>query len=350
MLFSGLPFAEVWGKLHGNSFASSATETFVRFLERRLGGRFIYERSDLPFGRADLIDLFEIAEALRSGGVIKDVHRTRNYPDEPPFFQWAVTCNTDDAHTAGGISLQSDRDALVRALAEATERFIWMTAHDHLSASRRTISEMQRTGNMLSPERFVGFSAAQRGENPYLAFTADTAFLWARGRSHITKNDIWIPAQTVSGAHVASEKEREPMILFPITTGLATGPSEEFALLNGALEIIERDAFMITWLNQISPPQVDLDELAKTDQEIASLQTMCTRYRLSFSAVLLPTDAPAPVVCVVVTDETSAGPGVTVGLKAHRALAAAVKGAGLEALRIRQTVRHRDAGSGHRPP
>ncbi len=345
MLISAVPFREVWSRLHPRAYATSAVVSFVTFLEKRLGGKFVFDTHQIPFGRTDLIDLFEIASTLQATGVIEDVFSTHGYSDEPRFYKWAVRCNTPDAELAGGISLLSDRDALIPALAEALERFLWMTQTDYLGPTKQlAFSEMAQHGDTLDPKQFVGWSEAQRAEFPELAMDHARTYLWTEGYSHTKKRPVWIPAQAVCGsysAHVAHSRN-EPMIRTPITSGLATGPTEEFALLNGALEIIERDAFMITWVNKLSPERVDLSALAENDPHVQTLLDRCAKYRLTLHAVRLPTDAPAHAICAIAIDDSGHEPRVTVGLKAHRSLTAAVLGASLEALRGRQSVRHKN--------
>ncbi|MEM5635542.1 YcaO-like family protein [Bacillus toyonensis] len=47
-----------------------------------------------------------------------------------------------------------------------------------------------------------------------------------------------------------------PHIWDSISTGLATGSTRLQAVENAALECIERDAIVITWLNQLSVPLI----------------------------------------------------------------------------------------------
>lgn len=345
MLFSGTPFAEVWGKVRRGNILAEAPIQFIRFLEKTLGGRFIFDDAKVPYGRTDIVDLWELAMKLRDANVIKNVLPLYGLPDEPHFPHWSVECATHDSHVAGGMSLDSERDAFIPALAEAVERYIWMAKTDYFkSPQTATEAEMAARGNIVSPRQFVGFSEEQRAKNSRFTLEENSKYLWIKGHSYANNTPVWIPAQIISGYHGthAIHSGKEPMILQPITTGLATGPTKEFALLNGALEILERDAFMITWMNQLTPPRLDLEDLAKKSAQISKLLELCRRYRLSVSAALLPTDAPTYAVCVIIEDDSGIGPNVSVGLRAHRSIENAVRGACFEALRIRQVVRRRN--------
>lgn len=352
MLADVQPFAETWRKLRKGELLGEAPIRLVRFLEKRFGAKFLYDSNSVPFGRFDLIDLFEIAARLQEAGVIHETRPNYRFADEPQFKQWVVECGTKDKHMAGGMATEDDRDALIPALAEAVERFLWFTQTDYLGSTKRmTAKGIQEHGPAILPNDFVGFTKKQRSENPRLLLREDAEYLWTLGFSHTHDRETWLPAQTVNSAHGyhSTVHGHEPLILTPITTGLATGPTREFALLNGMLEILERDAFMITWLNQLTPPRIDIDELAKSDAELNNLLKMCRQYRLNPSAVRLPTDAPTYAVCAVVTDKSGQGPEVTLGLKSHRSIVSAVRGSLLEALRIRHTVRIRDINTPLKP-
>ena len=352
MPIDGLPFADALRVLRPESARNSRLLRFIRFLEGRLGARFMYERSRIPFGRDDLLDLFELAERMRTAGIITSYGPVNDFPDEPPFKQWRARCGTAKEHVAGGLSIEDDRNALLPALAEALERYLWFEANDYFVAPRvATAAQVTRVGAAILPGRFAGFSDAQRITHQRLTLAPEALYTWIPGHSWTNRGSVLIPAQVVSGLHggqVARRHIQEPLIIAPITTGLATGPTREFALLGGALEIIERDAFMITWMNQLSPPRLACSSLAERAPSLVRLFELCDRYRLSCEIVLLPTDVPTYAVCAVVRDEAG-GPQVSIGLRANQSLTKAAEGALLEALRIRHTIRYRHGRTKSRP-
>lgn len=347
MLAFHTSFKQVWGRLRSNSLNSRFILDFISFLEKKYNANFVFNDDSIPYGRLDLIDLFELATKLREAGILNDIYAQHDSPDEPPFFKWLVECNTDKIKEfAGGMSIDNDRNALTAAIAEAVERYLWWSTTDYFEKPVVGTSEyVLKRVPAIAPEEFVSYSESQRQKMPCLKLDKDTSYLWIRGYSHTQSRPVWLPAQVVSAAHTLKPTTKEPHILSSITNGLATGPTKEFALLNGAMELVERDAFMTTWLNQLTPQKIDLGSLAKSDSRIKKLVTLCERYRLSLSVVMLPTDAPAYAVCAVVQDFSNVGAEVTVGLKAHRELTTAVVGAALEALRIRRTVRFRNKHS-----
>jgi ribosomal protein S12 methylthiotransferase accessory factor len=349
MLADILPFKKVWASLRKDSALNKAILSFVQFMEQRLGARFVYERAALPLDDPELLDLSELAEKMRRAGIIVAIGSGPRLPDEPPLKAWGATFvsnRLEGTNMSGGMSRTNDRSALTSALAEALERHLWIEADDYfVSPLDATSAEIKTRGVYLAPERFAGYTPTQRAHYKRLTLSPDAKYRWVEGHSWVNRGKVHVPAQIVSGMYgnAVVKEGLEPIILAPITTGLATGPSREFAVLNGALEIIERDAFMITWLNQLTPPRIDMAKLAARSPEIERLCKICSRYRLHFEVALLPTDVPAYAVCAVVRDESSVGPATTIGLRAHRNLADAAEGALLEALRVRNNVRNRRA-------
>jgi len=268
-------------------------------------------------------------------------------PDEPRIYTWLAQFREGEESRALGGSPTDDTLALTIALAEAQERHLWVFADDYFDdPTIATVPEMTPR-RIVDPRRFAGFSDAQRSENPSLTITDSSPFRWIRAYSHSDGKQVFVPAATVSRSSGA-RAPGEPLIRRIISTGLATYPDRIEALLRGALEVIERDAYMIAWLNQLSLPRVDLSVFAASDT-LAALLAQCTRYRLVPHAVKLMTDAPAHAVCVVLEDESGLPPRYAFGLKAHRSLSAAIEGALIEALRVRRGTRVR-LGNPDRPP
>ena len=325
-----VPFAQ---RIHNSSGAilRKSVLAFVSFLESRLGARFVYGSETMPYGQADLADLGDRAQFMYRSGIIKGFRRSWPLPDEPQIRLWRAECATRHPHTTGGISANSDRDALIAALAESVERFIWYEETDYfLSPIRAGTEAIKARNKLIEPRRFVGHATEANTDE----------HLWIRGHSWTQERSIYVPAQAVSAKHhIEMRTLGERSIRPAITTGLATWPTKTGAVLRGALEVIERDAFMIMWLNGLTLPKVPLEPLRAQLSSLDMLLQMCAQYRLEVQVVRLITDAPAYAVCAVVRDQSSEGPAITLGLKAHSSLTRAIEAALLEALRARSNVR-----------
>lgn len=348
MLKDTISYNTAWGHLAGASGASRAIQVFVNFIEKRLGAEFLYDLAHIRYESLALLPLLNLAEKLRTLGVIQSYGRKRSgmsgFPDEPKVSHWyAKFATSKEAYSwSGGSSLEDDGLALAKTIAEAIERNAWYT-HDAFPTIRSaSINDLKNGADFIHPHSFVGFTEHQRDTVSRLRFDSNTPFKWVRGHSWTRNRPVWVPAQIVSGKEglkAFSKPPHEPVIRTSITTGLATHPHRESALLYGALECIERDAYMITWLNQLTPPRVDMQSLCTQHDMLARLVAKCRQYRLEPHAVYLPTDAPAYVIAVVLEDVTESLPRFSVAMKSGRNLGSAVEGALLEALRIRISTR-----------
>lgn len=345
MLKDSIPFDRLWLETHRSARSAQMIVSFIRFLERRLGAQFVYDGARIGYASPELIDLFELAETLRRRGVIHSYGKKSKLADEPPFAHWYAIVANEERNLAAGSFPDNERLAFASALAEAIERYVWFESTDQFPTLRSaTVDVMAKSGDAILPERFAGYSPAQRKENPRLQWGAESRFAWVKGYSWTQERPVWMPVQIVSGhkkLRAFSKLSAEPAIRASITTGLATHPERINALLGGALEIIERDAYSIMWLNQLSLPRLDLAALALHRESLARLLARCRRYRLEPYAIRLSTDAPAYAVCAVLEDTTGTLPRFCVGLKANRDPALAVERAILEALRAHQGTRVR---------
>lgn len=348
MLKDVISYSDAWRRITDASSTSRAILAFVNFIEKRLGAEFVYDLARIRYEPLTLVPLLNLAEKLRALGVIQSYGRKRSgisgFPDEPKVSHWYAkyATSTDAYNWSGGSSLEHDELALVKTLAEAIERNAWYR-HDTFPRIRSaSINDLKDSDDFLYPQSFVGFTKHQRDTISRLRFDSNTSFKWVRGHSWTRNRPVWVPAQIVSGKEglkAFSKSSHEPVIRTSITTGLATHPNRKSALLLGAFECIERDAFMITWLNQLTPPRVDIHSLCTQHDVLARLVAKCRQYRLEPYAIYLPTDAPAYAIAVVLEDMTGSLPRFSVAMKSGRALGSTIEGALLEALRIRISTR-----------
>lgn len=343
MIVDGTPFSHIFTR---DDFRSRALARFLSFVERKLNVRVLRdERTSISPGFEEAAQL---AALLRQHGIMRGFYPSLVFHDEPRTRQWGVVTGDGPEQHTGGAAAEDDSRALYTALAEALERYVWRDAEDYFIAPKRaTVREMEKEVSYVSPSRFAGFSSEQRA-NPRLRLDEDTPFLWVRGTSLVTSKPTYVPAQVVSGSRAIRtfRGRTEPMIRPPITTGVAVWPEKSRAQLGGALEVIERDAYMITWLNQITPSRFPLDDIARNNPSLLRLVRACRRYKLEPYALRLVTDAPTYAVGVMLEDTSGTAPRFSLGLKAHYSLAQSIEGALLEALRARRAYRrHFAAGN-----
>ncbi|MBP9668702.1 MAG: YcaO-like family protein [Candidatus Pacebacteria bacterium] len=250
--------------------------------------------------------------------------------DEPHFYQHSVSIDSVGGN-AGGTSLSRSR-AMRTALAEAVERKIWLTETGHIGQSpRMPASQLPTNTPRASAYVLSDNTHAAHGEHvDELSLQWTSAFSYTRNRSS------FVPSQLLSAAY--ARQSGEVLLRQPITTGLATAPTRLQSLLSGTLEVIERDAIMVTWLGGVSPVRIAHDSLTADSPDLKTFLKTCEQYSLTVDFVQLFSDAPTYTIMAVVRDGRMMPP-IAVGASAGQDSGACALKALLEALRARQNSR-----------
>ncbi len=235
----------------------------------------------------------------------------------------------DNKDIASGFSFNK-KIALIRVLGEAIERYCL----DHYAPKALFVGSSERLKfPHLDPLRIVVFSKKQLRKKSFEIFriNKNSKFKWVHGLSLTQKQERLIPVQLVAMNY--ARIKNEPLILFPISTGAAAGTSLQSAIYRGICEIVERDSFLISYLNKLPSPRVDLASIA--DPKINEVLQICNRYKLEMIVIDLTTDLQIPAFAAIILDRTKAGPAVSVGLKAGFNIKTSIIGAMEEAFLTR---------------
>ena len=253
-------------------------------------------------------------------GVIK-TEKTEKIPDEPFIHLFSTRINNRVIST--GSDFFSEEDAYWKSLAEGIERYTWYESEDFFRNKTKKASFAEVRNNSLDIGRLAGFTEKQKREISFLSWDKNTRFEWIRSISLISGEKTLCPLQLVSSRYFKnkvrfsdSSQRHEPMLRWAITTGLATGQSLEEAVVKGALEVIERDAFMITYLNKLSPKKFDQDLLSEESEKIKFILSKIKRYSLEIHILKLPTDFPLHITLAIAIDRTGKGPAFSLGARA----------------------------------
>lgn len=162
------------------------------------------------------------------------------------------TGNADGA----GSGLNPDRAELI-AVAESLERYSSSAWHDD-DFVVATIEEMG--ADAVAPERFPRCSPTERSDPACgpAAYDPREPIRWKRAWSLTRNRAVHVPAIAVH-LHMpyASDGER---FIRGISTGAAVHTDVRAATLNGVLEVVERDAIAVLWLQQLPLPEIDLED------------------------------------------------------------------------------------------
>lgn len=197
----------------------------------------------------------------------------------------ASTWGTIDG--AGGAF--DSEDARLLSIAEGVERysscvydeeqFVWATARE-LGAEAVDLTQ------------FPSVSEAETKRTPaWVAPNVDAPMRWVRSVCMMTGAIRWIPAIAVY-LHLpfASIGER---FTIPISTGCALHTDPQLAIRNALLEVIERDAVALTWLQQIRWPRLNTTLLSDSEEVAMAMQPTSTETMQYFNAT---TDLGVPTV------------------------------------------------------
>jgi ribosomal protein S12 methylthiotransferase accessory factor len=150
---------------------------------------------------------------------------------------------------------------------------------------------------------------------------------WVEGRSLATGRAAFVPAPFVFIPYTSTSENEW---LGPGTsTGMAAGWSWTRACISGLLEVCERDAFMIAWLNRLSRPRL---RPVPGSPFAAEIERLLHRQRASVSFVDLSNDLGVPVVLAVLDSRVDGRRIVTMGAAARPSWIDAARKAVLEAV------------------
>lgn len=164
----------------------------------------------------------------------------------------------------GGINFSYD-SALAAAIGEGLERY----AGAYLEEDRVRFASANELGSSAAPpESFALFHDRQYAQPdfPYARFTSDTQIRWTPGFRLPDGEPAFVPTQLTS---LSEPSHGEPRLGYATSSGHACGATLEEAILSGLLELVERDAFVLTWYNALSLPRLDwsADALLSAEDE-----------------------------------------------------------------------------------
>jgi ribosomal protein S12 methylthiotransferase accessory factor len=249
-------------------------------------------------------------------GIIRWLSEIPIEPGEPEVFNFSAKMSDSSRYhpvgcydTNGGAGLTRDA-AFYAALGEAVERYCCSVYFpDCLSlGSYRDVARRMRA---LHPREIALFHPAQRDKIRYAWFTEDTTLSWTEGRSLTANEPILIPACLVFIPYFPFSRHKgEVAIASSISTGQACALTLGQALLGGLYEIVERDAFMISWLNRLPLPRLDI---ASSPIVSRIFRERFQREHLEYSLFQMATDIEIPAVLCMMIDRSHDSPLISFG-------------------------------------
>lgn len=155
----------------------------------------------------------------------------------------------------GGGSGFADADAAASAaIGELVERYCGNIVRREL-LTRASYDELVARGeHAVDPDTLVLYSAAQYAAPgfPFVPLTRADPIDWVRGRSLTRNTPAWLPANLVYVNWYGAESAAGRPANGTFYAGIAAGPDLRSSVKAGLLEVIERHATMVWWLNRPS--------------------------------------------------------------------------------------------------
>lgn len=274
---------------------------------------------------------------------IGDVRRVRQYHDEPKFWHYSATINSKYSKHDGknfhskssGASFFSEKIAFLKCLGEAIERYCNFIFFEDSTSFIGSFKEIKREA--LNPCLMGNFSENQLKKEDFRRFriNENSKLRWTRGRSLTGNKLVHIPSQLVYLSYPFLDQEST---IYPgISTGVAGGSCLSAALVRGIYEVVERDSFMIYYLNKLQPSKINLKDI--NDDKVQQFLKSARRYRLEIVSLDITSDLEIPVVVSVIINRTGIGKAISVGLKSNLSVIDAIIGSIEEALHTRSWLR-----------
>jgi len=253
-------------------------------------------------------------------GIITSVGKVPYLNYDPKIIGYGITaCNT----TCFGMQRYSGRSggagysweqAMLTTIGEVVERYC-PAFYDLKKLKHGSFRELSKKA--IHPDEFALFhdSQYQKENFPFIRFEENTELYWTEGWD-ITTGDIkLIPSSLI---HMPWHVKEAP-IGYPTSTGLAGHVDFYDAILTGLYEVIERDAFVITWLQELDMPKLYISP--EISEYLYSI--FPKHYEFHFFDITL--DIPVPTIWGICFGEEEFGKFVSVGTATRSTFSSALK-------------------------
>ena len=212
------------------------------------------------------------------------------------------------------------RASRVTAIAEALERYSGFLPRKKYSTVYGSYGHLRDQAlnpeclGLYTQEQYAQLSQAS-GSDYCVPYTSELQFPWVWGYSLREKRPILVPEQAIYYASSAL-RPKDEQFLCENSNGCAVGGSVEEAILHSLFEVIERDAFLLTWYGRLKLPAIDLRSTRSLSLRL-SLERAERMTNFTFYAFDCTTDFKLPVMLVVGVNKLNEVPKMFYSAAAH---------------------------------
>lgn len=251
-------------------------------------------------------------------GLIRSLTFPRREAGEPnpPAVCLAILSNFDyrKANWPERVALgkgSTEVEARTGAICKALERYCGC----QIDAGRLRRAAFNALGeDAIAPPDFVLYSEAQYATKyfPHRRWSPDDQIHWVSGQELPGGVPVLVPATLVY--MTGAPEQNEDFVQTVLSNGMAAAQDLETAVLNGLYELIERDAFLIHWMNRLPAPELEYG----ADCGLAgSIRAHYARFGVELRVFDISTDLLPYVMMAIAQDQTGDGPATLAGLGCH---------------------------------
>ncbi len=260
------------------------------------------------------IPLKKLLSILKRQNIFVEIVEPPLFHDEPRFFCYTSYISEKNPgkypQTASGVSLLSPQKALYKCLMESAERYCLLHVSPHLKIKRGTQKTVKDTAFDASVFR-----------REFTKMQCD----WIQGNNVINGQKILFPLQMVYLFNFPKENSLGPLT----SNGAAIGTTSEQAITNAMYELIERDAFMTSYLIRAAIPRIDVTLYRNKSKIIDRAINETQANKLELYVFDITNDLQIPSFLSLIVDKTGVGPLLSAGAKTnfnwHRALEGSIE-------------------------
>ena len=262
-------------------------------------------------------------------GVVARCEPVLTRPNDPRIFLAAPKAASTrhyrpDAEPAAGGAGFTPEAARASAIGECVERYAAGSYQLH-ELVRATADELGDAA--VGFDAFAYYTEAQTGHPhfPFARYRRDRPLYWCRGRALADGAPRYVPACLV---YLTYRGEGDDLFTLAVSTGTACHGDPARAALYGLYEVVERDAFMMSWLRAFPLPRLRLESAPA----LAALHRRhFARPDLACHVFDITTDIGLPSVLCLLEGRSPRGPIFAVGAATRASEGEAIAKAMLEA-------------------
>ena len=165
-----------------------------------------------------------------------------------------------------GCTLRSEQSKVVSVL-EAVERYAGLRPRSKRTMVRASYNQLTRQTQPALDPTTLGLHSPEQYEyykqnhicRQLVPYHPDLTCNWVWGYSYQNQSPILVPEHCAY--YGLPTNAENPVFVFDVSNGCALGNCLEEAIFHGILEVVERDAFLLTWYAQLELPRLNLSSV-----------------------------------------------------------------------------------------